>query len=292
MKPFQIYLRAFSVAVLIAVFASAHSQGQTTSQPDAPHRDWHAAWVTHPTAPLREPLVLHFRRTLELSTVPASYIVRVSADNRFVLYVNGERVGDGPARGDLGHWRYERYDLAPFLRAGSNFITATVWNFGIYAPVAQFSDRTAFLLESDATGEAGISTPSGWQVEIEEGRHVLDRSTVTVQEYMASGPGEEIDAAHYDWNWNSPSDTSPSWVPVASPMRDSIFGDVNHAHSADTTGDNVWGLVPDTLPHMEYTATPAGETVRTGMPELNAFPDSPVTVPANTTCTSCWTARR
>ena len=45
--------------------------------------------------------------------VPATYIVRVSADNRFILYVNGKRVGDGPARGDLTHWRYERFDLAP-----------------------------------------------------------------------------------------------------------------------------------------------------------------------------------
>jgi len=38
-------------------------------------------------------------------------------------------VGDGPARGDLSHWRYERFDLAPLLHAGSNLITATVWNW-------------------------------------------------------------------------------------------------------------------------------------------------------------------
>ena len=23
-------------------------------------------------------------------------------------------------------------------------------------------------------------------------------------DYIASGPGEQIDAAHYDWTWNSP----------------------------------------------------------------------------------------
>ena len=119
------------------------------ASPIPPHREWHASWVTHPTAPLREPVVLHFRRTLDLPAVPASYLVRVSADNRFILFVNGQRVGDGPARGDLTHWRYERFDLAPFLKPGKNLITATVWNFGIYAPVAQMSDRTAFLLESD-----------------------------------------------------------------------------------------------------------------------------------------------
>ena len=111
--------------------------------------------MTHPTAPLREPVVLHFRRALTLAAVPASYPVRVSADNRFVLYVNGQRVGDGPARGDLAHWRYERFDLAPLLHAGKNLITATVWNLGVYAPIAQMSDRTAFLLESEGDGRRG-----------------------------------------------------------------------------------------------------------------------------------------
>ena len=82
---------------------------------------WNASWITHPTAPLREPLVLHFRRSLQLEASPARYIVHVSADNRFVLYVNGHRVGDGPARGDLAHWRYETFDLAPYLLQGSKF---------------------------------------------------------------------------------------------------------------------------------------------------------------------------
>ena len=79
-------------------------------------------------------------------------------------------MGDGPARGDLGHWRYERFDLAPLLKPGENVITATVWNWGVYAPVAQMSDRTAFLLESEATGSISISTPEGWRVEEEPGR--------------------------------------------------------------------------------------------------------------------------
>ena len=61
---------------------------QSTLQADAPHHEWKASWVTHPAAPLREPLVLHFRRDLELPSVPSAYLVRVSADNRFVLWVN------------------------------------------------------------------------------------------------------------------------------------------------------------------------------------------------------------
>src|ERR1700742_1078915 len=32
-----------------------------TAPADPPVHKWHASWVTHPTAPLRDPIVLHFR---------------------------------------------------------------------------------------------------------------------------------------------------------------------------------------------------------------------------------------
>ncbi len=269
------------------VLATVALQAQTPSpkdQPDLPHHEWKASWVTHPTAPLREPLVLHFRRSLNLAAAPASYPIRVSADNRFQLWVNGHRVGDGPARGDLTHWRYERFDVGPLLHAGANLITATVWNFGIYAPIAQMSDRTAFLLESEVTGEEGISTPAGWLVEQETGQRPLPRPTNGFNEYMAAGSGEELNAALYDWNWNGPSVSGDKWFNVAGAIRESIYPDIGKAHSADTTGDNPWGLVPDTLPAVEYAPTDAGEivsldTIGAEQPGRAAFPRAAATLP-------------
>jgi hypothetical protein len=277
------------IALGLSLFTvQAHAQATTENAGlDGQHREWRARWVTHPTAPLREPLVLHFRRTLKVDSIPASYRVRVSADNRFVLYVNGERVGDGPARGDLAHWRYELFDLAPLLHVGKNLITATVWNWGVYAPLAQVSDRTAFLLESEGTGNEEISTPEGWQVEIEPGHRALNRSSVDLKTFMAAGPGEEINAALYDWIWPSDTDASTGWVAVASPMRGSNLDDANKARSADSAGENSWGLTPDSLPHMEYAATDAGKMVRVDLlnrgpaaPEAKGFPAAPVTIPA------------
>src|SRR5579863_4508575 len=268
------------ISMLLPFLAALPLSAQTTTPTDPPHREWTAAWITHPTAPLREPIVLHFRRTLSLGAAPASYPVRVSADNRFILYVNGKRAGDGPARGDLNHWRYERFDLAPDLKAGENLITATVWNWGVYAPVAQMTDRTAFLLESEATGGDSISTPEGWMVEADPGQVPLDRSSIVLKEYMAAGPGEEIDAAKYDWNWNAPGGTGGNWVKPGDPMRDSIYPGTGKAHSADTTGDNFWGLVPDELPHMEYAPTDPGQTVRADQAALRAFPSAQVSVAA------------
>ena len=279
---------AWSAVILIVLLVTAAGgsiYAQNPAQPDSLTRSWRASWITHPTAPLREPIVLHFRRMVAFAAVPASYIVRVSADNRFILFVNGKRVGDGPARGDLTHWRYETFDLASYLKTGDNAITATVWNFGVYAATAQFSDRTAFLLESEATGEQGISTPEKWQVEIEPGHTALDRSSVSYKQYMAAGPGEEIDASKYDWTWNGEHVARGRWVDAGDPMRDSIYPGSNRAHSAESVGDNPWGLVSDGLPHMAYEEVSAGSIARLDdiaaeQPGLSSFPSSAATLPA------------
>src|ERR1039458_2247001 len=69
-----------------------------------------ANWVTVPDAPVREYGVYHFRRTFDLAEKPASFVVNVSADNRYKLYVNGEEAAVGPARGDRFDWRYDPVD--------------------------------------------------------------------------------------------------------------------------------------------------------------------------------------
>jgi alpha-L-rhamnosidase len=242
---------------------------------------WTASWITHPTAPLREPLVLHFRKALQLAAKPDHYIVHVSADNRFVLYVNGHRVGDGPARGDLAHWRYETFDLSQYLMQGSNFVTATVWNYGIYAPVAQITDRIAFLVQGDGAAEAEISTPKDWMVEVEPGQRPVPRKAGGSNEYMANGPGEELDAATFDWTWNDPGVTGGAWVAAASPMRENIYPTAARAGLSGQQVDNYWQLVPDELPHMEYTATDAGKVVRSDEPSATAFPAAPIEIAPN-----------
>src|SRR6476469_561480 len=87
-------------------------------------------WITHADAGDRKPVVLHFRRVIELVQVPRTVPVEVTADNRFILYVNGRRGASGPSTGTIEHWRVSRIDLAPWLHAGRNVVAAVVWNFG------------------------------------------------------------------------------------------------------------------------------------------------------------------
>ncbi len=243
---------------------------------------WSAQWISHPTAPLKEPITLHFKKQLDLDSVPGHFVVHVSADNRFVLYVNGQRVGDGPARGDLAHWRYETFDLAPLLKAGNNTIAATVWNFGVYAPVAQMTERTAFLVEGDSKAEEAVNTNATWMVEEETGQVLLPRRNNGLWVYFASGPGEVLKAEEYDWKWLSEGTSGGRWVHAGRALREYIDPNAGTGAAYGVQADVPWALVPDQLPHMAYEKEPAGQVVRSDLAEGKGFPAAPVSVPAHT----------
>jgi len=232
------------VLLVATLFISGVAFGQTANSA-LKRTKWTAQWISHPTAPLREPGVFHFRKILQVSKQPARFLVHVSADNRFQLFVNGKRVGEGPARGDLLHWRYETFDLAPFLREGQNVIASTVWQFGIYAPLTQISDRMAFLLEGDTAEEASLNTDATWQVEQEVGHTPKCPLPEGMWQYWAAGPGERMNGNIYDWNWKEPgSPPNSHWVAVAPAIRESIYPNGSTPASGGEDSPVRWRLVP------------------------------------------------
>ena len=102
------YLMFTSLALLLMCATNAFAQ----LPPEALKGLWKAQWITSPSAPQRDIVVLHFRKVFEISQVPEHFVVHVSADNQFLLSVNQHEVGRGPALSDLAHWKYETYDLA------------------------------------------------------------------------------------------------------------------------------------------------------------------------------------
>ena len=88
-----------------------------------------------------------FRRTFDLETVPAEASARITADSRYVLWVNGQEVGRGPARSQPYRQRYDSYDLAPYLSAGRNVIAVLVTYYGrpmsFWQPAAAGSNTDA-----------------------------------------------------------------------------------------------------------------------------------------------------
>src|SRR5438270_2878185 len=156
---FRIHLA--TLLLLSTLHQTATSQA---INPDLLTQRWRAQWIAAPEGSRREAGVFHFRKSFTLDRAPGQFIIHVSGDQRYQLYINGQRVAEGPARGDLNHWRLETVYLAPHSRAGRNCLAAVVWNFAALAPMAQMSNETAFILQGNTAAEALVNTDAGWKV--------------------------------------------------------------------------------------------------------------------------------
>ncbi|MGB5050115.1 MAG: hypothetical protein WBO46_14320, partial [Caldilineaceae bacterium] len=114
------------------------------------------AWISA-TQPQTLPAVTAYRLHFELSQA-ALIRVHVSADERYIFYVDGQAVGRGPERGSDRIWFYESYDLS--LAVGRHTLVALVWQLGEIAPLAQVGLAGGFLLEAEEPYNALLSTKS------------------------------------------------------------------------------------------------------------------------------------
>lgn len=235
---------------------------------------WDAQWIDVPGTEPQSFGVYHFRRTVDLASSPAHFVVRVSADNRYQVYVNGQRVSVGPARGDLNHWRYETVDLAPHLHSGPNVLAAVVWNDGPHRAIAQVSNRTGFLLAAQDAANNQVNTGTTWRCAIDRAYTPRPYPQEQRTGYYALAANEQFDAGAYPWGWEQPGFNDSSWV-AARPIGP---GAERYARDAP----NAWMLVPSQIPPEEQTPEHRPVLRRTEGAEPSGFPAQPVNIPAHT----------
>src|SRR6266851_1921619 len=263
----------FLVSIFLCLLLMCAMNALAQLPPEALKGLWKAQWITSPSAPQRDSVVLHFRKIVEISQVPDHFVVQVSADSQFILAVNQREVGRGPARSDLAHWKYETYDLAAFLHPGRNELAATVWNFGV-TPLAQISDRIAFLLRGDTVAESFADTDNTWEVEEDKGLQTLPTPPDIQRFYYVAEPAERIDGALFDWSWNDAASSHGKWEKAASIGSASVRGAVLQ--------NNNWQLMPDPLPAMQMEMMSVGRVVRaSGVQPPADFPAGGFEVPAH-----------
>ena len=151
----------------------------TTLSPD--HRAairWRGHWVapeprameTTPEAFLTGTAQRHtfsrsiFRTTFEVTETPAGAPARLTADSRYVLWINGHEIGRGPARSQPYRQRYDSYDIASHLVAGRNVITVLVTYYGaatsFWQPAAAGARPDAALRASRPRSATVWSSPT------------------------------------------------------------------------------------------------------------------------------------
>ena len=203
---------ATALAAVVCLTAQASAQGPTFD--GAPR----AFWIAPSQVPGDSFVVFHARHAFTLPSVPPRFVVHVSADNRYRLFVNGALASSGPQRSDVAHWRYETIDLAPLLRVGRNVLAAVIWNWGAARPVAQHSHRTGFLVQGESASEAAVvNTGPGWKLLVDSAYSPIVITNATVAGYYAAAPGEAVNGSSYPWGWAQIDYDDSAWFSVRQP---------------------------------------------------------------------------
>lgn len=238
---------------------------------------WKAKWITHPSVSLLDYGVFHFRKVFVINTPPKEFIINISADNRYHLFINGKSVCFGPARSDLEHWSFESIDIAPYLKSGKNLIAAQVWNFGASKPWAQFSIKTAFIVQGNTPGAEIVNTDTSWKVIKNRAYSPASAGTKeTKGQFVVVGPCDNVDASLYPWDWEKPGYNDSKWLKP---------GTLDAAHPKGVGTDINWELSPRQIPLMEQVHQKFGKVRRasgTTVPQGFLEGKSVWTIPAKT----------
>jgi len=232
-------MKSFHPVLLLILFFNV-----LRSQPvadDILAKKWDAFWIAVPNTPLHEYGVYHFRKNFSLNEKPSSFIIHVSADNRYKLYANGKMVSLGPARGDIYNWNFETVDIAAYLQTGNNVLAAVVWNFGEERQEAQISYQTAFILQGNSAKEKLVNTNSSWLCIMDSAYSPLQPKLIYL--YYAAGPTERIDLNQYPVGWEGSAYNDATWKPAHQ-----LFNGLPKGVFFWTLG---WMLTPRQIPSME-----------------------------------------
>ncbi len=114
-----------------------------------------AEWIWAPLGRTVEPLAFYAARDFDLAAPPPSARLVAAADEEYVLYLNGRRVGSGGAAAGARP-TLDAYEVAPLLRRGGNR-----W----VAELRSGRGAGGFLARlTDGAGNTLAATDAGWRI--------------------------------------------------------------------------------------------------------------------------------
>ncbi|WP_430909593.1 hypothetical protein [Maribacter sp. 2-571] len=240
-----------------------------------------ANWLSHPDTKGGADQAVLFRKTFSVSDVAEDFIINISADNHYFLFINGVRITHGPQLSDIEHWKYETLNLKEFLQQGENTIAVKVVNYGKRRFLGIQSLYTALMVNGVSENAKMLTTKGnsdGWKCFIDPSYKALEvhwRSegkNSIVGGFYANNPTDFIDLNQYPKNWERPGFDDDHWeTPVFYEGAKSMGGAIGYL------------LEPRNLPLLSWTKEPVGTLVRSTAIAKSSFPENtPLRIPPNT----------
>lgn len=210
-----------------------------------------------------------FRRTFDLAEAPDRAPFRITADSRYVLYVNGVELSRGPVRHGPRTLHYDQGDAAAALRPGRNAIAVLARYYGHRTPWWEPAPQTFTLGGGSLVAE--LALPGGEQIVTDGSWRCLESPAWTPVEprtLLLSQPGEILDARLLDPDWTRPDFDDAGWAPARVLPARAIVG----SGDAHPPSEPYGALPPRPIPPLTGSVRAARSLVRTPLP--GGLPDS------------------
>ncbi len=166
-----------------------------------------------------------FRRTFELSKHPIKGRLFITADDYFVLFINGKYVLEGPTTGYPFAYPYYEFDVTSYLIEGKNTLSVHTYYRGLVNRVTVSGDNRSglimlLIIETDGGNEVVIKSDKDWKCLPVEA--YLPSNTIGYRTQFL----ENIDMRKYPHRWVEVDYDDSSWMTPA--VRDCDYKFVKH----------------------------------------------------------------
>ncbi len=143
-----------------------------------------------------------FRKRLLLDNVPQSARIFITADDYYMLYVNGTFVAQGPAPSYHFQYNYNEIDLTPYLVKGENVIAVHTLYQGLINRVWQSGDhRHGLLCDLEVDGRCVACSDESFSVALHTGyteSGMCGYQTQFLETYDCRAPEVGFECPDYD----------------------------------------------------------------------------------------------
>ncbi|CAM4296936.1 alpha-L-rhamnosidase C-terminal domain-containing protein [Paenibacillus typhae] len=201
---------------------------------------WYPEWKTEDESEAGR--FVYFRKVFEVKQGSYTCPLRISADSRYRLFVNGVSVSRGPCKGDRFTWYYEEVEIGEYLTEGTNVIAvqvlrlpyegggnASVWRTrlpGLYVHAAILDEQNKVIINSH--------TDASWQCMKDES---ISLSQGVYTQFL--GITETVNGSIRPFGWTGAAYRSEQWEEAAVYQFDIVHG-----------GLKPWELRERPIPHL------------------------------------------
>jgi alpha-L-rhamnosidase len=160
---------------------------------------WHAQWIWLSKGNSANAMLA--RRNFVLDAQPDAAEIKITATDRYSLFINGQFVGRGPARCAPHHQSFDTYDVRDILKEGNNNISVKVHFLKTERYSYQHDLRPGLLSQLDmGTGDGSFSiiTDKNWKVKAD--LSWIDDTPVMARFHHFEADRIDFREAESDWN--------------------------------------------------------------------------------------------